>query len=199
MPLRAGRDLSLAAMGLLLLLPSSAALGEDLVSASFRMRGAGVSSGVSLLDSGSDSSGVAVAQPEPPGFAGSQNDLTTVAPGFWPIVAGGFPNLDLDGDLRPGFLDDDDDGDGLADGVETGTGVFVAPGDTGTNPFDPDSDADGFEDGVEVAAGSDPNDPGSTPPPIAVPALGAAAQLILVTLVTSTVALVHRRRPARRT
>ena len=36
--------------------------------------------------------------------------------------------------------------------------------DTGTDPDGPDADADGFPDAVETAAGSDPQDPSSTPP-----------------------------------
>lgn len=53
----------------------------------------------------------------------------------------------------------DTDGDGLADGVETGTGIFVGPGDTGTAPLDPDTDNDGAGDGLEVQVGTDPVDP----------------------------------------
>ena len=53
------------------------------------------------------------------------------------------------------------------DSVETGTGVFVSGGDTGTDPLDPDSDGDGLLDGVETGTGlfvsggntgTDPND-----------------------------------------
>jgi hypothetical protein len=44
----------------------------------------------------------------------------------------------------------DRDGDRLADAVETGTGVFVGPGSTGTDPNSPDSDGDGLSDGDEV-------------------------------------------------
>lgn len=44
----------------------------------------------------------------------------------------------------------DRDGDGLADDVETNTGVFQSPGDTGTDPDNPDTDGDGLSDGKEV-------------------------------------------------
>jgi hypothetical protein len=60
--------------------------------------------------------------------------------------------------------DDDDDGDGLSDLVETGTGIFVNASNTGTNALNPDTDGDGFSDGLEVQAGSNPNSGGDTPP-----------------------------------
>ncbi len=62
----------------------------------------------------------------------------------------------------------DTDGDGVQDRFETGTGVWVSGGDTGTNPLNPDTDGDGLVDGVErntgewVSAentGTDPLDP----------------------------------------
>jgi hypothetical protein len=77
----------------------------------------------------------------------------------------------------------DRDEDALGNGVETNTGTFVGPDDTGTNPALADTDGDGFDDGVEVAAGSDPNNPSSTPDspePPSVPALGPLAALLLV-------------------
>ena len=81
----------------------------------------------------------------------------------------------------------DTDGDGLTDLVETGTGTYVSPTDTGTspvkgdtdsdgrsdsaeisgtpktNPVNPDSDGDTFLDGDEVATGHDPNNPADNP------------------------------------
>ncbi len=57
----------------------------------------------------------------------------------------------------------DQDGDGLADDVETGTWLFRGADNTGTDPAEADSDADGFDDGVEVIAGSDPTNKRSKP------------------------------------
>jgi alpha-galactosidase len=45
----------------------------------------------------------------------------------------------------------DSDSDGLDDSVETNTGTYVSPTNTGTNPNNPDSDADGAGDWYEVA------------------------------------------------
>ena len=68
-------------------------------------------------------------------------------------------------------LDPDTDDDGLLDGVETNTGVFVDANDTGTDPQLADTDGDGFDDGAEVAAGTDPTDPLDFPAP-PIPAVG---------------------------
>ena len=66
--------------------------------------------------------------------------------------------------------DTDDDGDGLDDSVETGTGNYVDGTNTGTNPLNPDTDGDGICDGPNAVAGvcvagpdADPN--GAVPPP----------------------------------
>jgi hypothetical protein len=52
----------------------------------------------------------------------------------------------------------DSDGDGLSDADE-----YML---YGTNPNVADTDGDGFDDGVELAAGRDPKDPLSGPPPV---------------------------------
>lgn len=53
----------------------------------------------------------------------------------------------------------DTDGDGLGDLVETGTGVYVSPTDTGSSPTKTDSDGDGIGDDAEVTRvpPTDPN------------------------------------------
>ena len=51
--------------------------------------------------------------------------------------------VDTDLDGLPDNVDEDDDNDGLADSVETSSGI-------GTDPLDADSDDDGLSDGLEV-------------------------------------------------
>lgn len=68
-----------------------------------------------------------------------------------------FPNGEIRGQIEPP-VNNDTDGDGLENSVETNTGTFVSPTDTGTDPNDFDTDDDGYSDGVEVSLGSDPND-----------------------------------------
>ena len=50
------------------------------------------------------------------------------------------------------IADDDDDGDGLLDSVETDTGLYIDGQDTGTDPLDPDTDDDGICDGPSASA-----------------------------------------------
>ncbi len=97
------------------------------------------------------------------------------------------PQTDTDEDARGDVCDDDDDGDGLLDAVETNTGIYVSPTDTGTDPLLADTDGDGFDDAEELQAGTDPNDASSFPPPAlpALPALsnrGIAVLLVLLAL-----------------
>jgi hypothetical protein len=86
---------------------------------------------------------------------------------------------DFDGDGDGDACDADDDNDGLADTVETNTGTYVSPSDTGSDPLNADTDGDGLGDGTEVALGLDPN----TPNEIGVPALPHVAQLLALAVV----------------
>lgn len=70
---------------------------------------------------------------------------------------------DTDSDGVGDVCDEDDDSDGLLDVVETNSGVFVSPIDTGTDPLIADTDGDEVNDGDEVAAGTDPLDDTSYP------------------------------------
>jgi len=93
------------------------------------------------------------------GFAALANAASSIVPNKTcanpgvvcpdPLFHNGFDGLDPDGD---------EDGDGLPNRVETNTGVYVSPEDTGTDPYNRDTDGDGLSDGDEVhvtAAGLD--------------------------------------------
>jgi DNA-binding beta-propeller fold protein YncE len=99
----------------------------------------------------------------------------------------------FDGDAQGDACDTDDDNDGLLDTVETNTGIYVSPTNTGSNPLDADSDNDGINDGAEVAGGSNPNDPLS-PGPSQLPALPLVGQLLLTGLMLGAGGLSLRRR-----
>ena len=115
--------------------------------------------------------------------SGRLDSLRAVLPGFFWIEAGRSDFLDLDGDGAAYFLDADDDGDGLLDVHETGTGSYVSPQNTGTSVVRADTDGDGYSDGAEVAGGTDPTDPGSHPGGSpAVPLLSGLARLVLALL-----------------
>lgn len=102
---------------------------------------------------------------------------------------------DTDSDGMGDVCDPDDDGDGLLDGVETNTGSYVSPSDTGTDPLLFDTDGDGVSDGVEVQRGpylgSDPTDIGSTP--IVIPALPSGGLLVVAVLLLGAAAAMMRR------
>jgi YVTN family beta-propeller protein len=61
-------------------------------------------------------------------------------------------------------LNEDSDNDGLLDGVETKTSIYLTIKMTGTDPLNADSDRDGVQDGVEVSLSTDPNNPSHFPP-----------------------------------
>lgn len=107
--------------------------------------------------------------------AGWDNELVPVligavsdTHGDWGDLTKAFPVLLGDQDnpfspvtmvVSPGIPDQDSDGDGLMDSVETNTGEYKSPDDTGTDPHNPDTDGDGYSDGVEVDNGTNPHEP----------------------------------------
>jgi hypothetical protein len=104
------------------------------------------------------------------------------------------PNqLNTDGDDFGNACDDDDDNDGLLDVVETNTGTYNGPGDTGTNPLLVDTDGDGFGDSVEVEAGSDPTNAASIPGGAGMPALSVGGLAILAAAIAAAARRERRR------
>jgi hypothetical protein len=61
--------------------------------------------------------------------------------------------------------DNDSDDDGVLDGPESNSGIFVDSSDTGSDPLNPDTDGDGLLDGVESGSGNfvDTDDTGTDP------------------------------------
>jgi hypothetical protein len=124
---------------------------------------------------------------------GIDRDEDTVLDGLdnCPVVDN-LAQLDTDGDAAGNACDDDDDGDGLLDTVETDTGLYVDENDTGTDPLLADSDADGFDDAFEISAGTDPNDPYSFPGAVAVPGLRFPGATLLIAALCAAVARSRR-------
>jgi hypothetical protein len=203
--------LACAAIALFDAAPAAAA---DLVSPSYRLRGGHVAvAGGGWLTSTAPSptlsdAAASLGQSEAigPGFASS--DFEASWPGFFPIVAGGLPSQDRDGDGAPDTVeasppsgpgtdpfDPDTDADGLCDGPPSSLPACALGGEdlNGNGVYDPgvetdpnltDTDGDGYSDGFERSEGSDPLDPGSVPGGgVEVPALGAPGSAILMGLI----------------
>ncbi|MFQ5515837.1 MAG: thrombospondin type 3 repeat-containing protein [Myxococcota bacterium] len=165
--MRAFRDISprLAASGAILLagllFSSGPARGGDLTSANFRLRGGNLNGGGAVgMRSGAPSPGIgtlggSIGHSEALGFSGSQVTLRTAAPGFWPLVAGGFPTLDIDADLIQAFRDNcpfapnplQMDGGGVGAGSRPdGIGDACQCGDVDDDGTVDGSDTDAFRD-----------------------------------------------------
>jgi hypothetical protein len=118
-----------------------------------------------------------------PSYVSPQGEVRVRVSGFWANSTNlwNWSNA-LYWEVSPAVAAPDPDGDGLPNTVETNTGTYNGPGDTGTDPFvadtdgdglldgaevntygtNPtlrDSDGDGFGDGVENGSGTNPNDP----------------------------------------
>jgi hypothetical protein len=81
---------------------------------------------------------------------------------------------DFDNDGQGNACDTDDDNDGLLDTVETDTGVYVSPTNTGSDPLDADTDDDGAPDGT------DPNPVDPSIPGVEIPLLPFWGTLLLI-------------------
>ncbi|MEM7411035.1 MAG: thrombospondin type 3 repeat-containing protein [Myxococcota bacterium] len=174
---------------------AASAQAGDLTSPSYTLRGAHEASLASgaLTASGPRFSGgsVSVGQADAVGFSRAAGGLDTLAPGFWPLALGGFPNHDVDGDGIPSWLDDDDDGDRLADAIERNTGLFVSASDPGTSSVLADTDGDFYRDRFEIQVGTDPTSAASAPSALAVP-VGRVAAWVSVAAVLLGAAWVSR-------
>ena len=120
--------------------------------------GSAVTAATGYLTSGIDPSGHArLYAPSPVQIGSSISHFDTVANPDLLMEPSINSNLGSDLDLTDEQLIDvgwtpatDTDGDGLPDSVETNTGTYNGPSDTGTDPNSPDTDGDGLDDGAEV-------------------------------------------------
>ena len=96
--------------------------------------------------------------------AGAEATITESSPGTFEVTNEATSSASISvggvtvapGNTATGLTDSD--GDGLLDSVESNTGTFVDPSDTGTDPGVADTDSDGLSDGLEVLQhGSNPN------------------------------------------
>ena len=136
---------------------ATAAAAIDLSSANYRILGASVSGGghgtmTSLSPSPQIGAlGASLGQSEALGFAGSPVNLRTIAPGFWPIVAGDFPTLDVDADGVAAYRDNCPFAFNPAQ-TDTGGVLTSSPDGIGDTCQCGDVDNDGIVDEFDVEA-----------------------------------------------
>ncbi|MFQ5515694.1 MAG: thrombospondin type 3 repeat-containing protein [Myxococcota bacterium] len=155
-----------AMLGGLLLATSAAAV--DLSSENFLVIGSNFNGGgaarltPAVPGSGIGSLGSSIGQSEALGFSGSTDpsSLMTAVPGFWPIVAGAFPTLDIDGDGFQAFLDNCPFALNPLQEDISGVGAGSLPDGIGDACQCGDVDDDGVVDGFDVDTFRDaPADP----------------------------------------
>ena len=78
------------------------------------------------------------------------NDTAEILCNSNPLNSSSIPNEDLDGDNICDAQDNDIDGDGLLNSVETNDSVYINETSTGSDPYNADSDGDGYCDGDSV-------------------------------------------------
>ena len=88
---------------------------------------------------------------QPNGFSGLLDEIQIYDRALSEIEIGSIFSSGSEGVCKVSL---DSDGDGLPDSVETNTGIWVSPSDTGTDPNNTDTDGDGLLDGVETNTGT---------------------------------------------
>ncbi len=147
---------------------SNGASALDLTSASYRIRGSNVNGGGSTAMTSTAPSprigalGSSIGQAEALGFSGSSLTLISVVPGFWPILAGGFPTLDSDADFVPAYRDNcrftfnpgQEDTAGILTATPDGIGNACQCGDVDDDGDVDDFDINRFRDSLAVIPGT---------------------------------------------
>ncbi len=148
----------------------------ELSSASYRILGSSLSGGSDVAMTSTAPSprigalGGSIGQSEALGFSGSLLTLRTIAPGFWPILGGGFPTLDVDADAIAAYRDNcpfsynpaQTDGGGILTASADGIGDACQCADVDDNGVVDDLDIEAYREAL-----ADPIALGLTPAGVA--------------------------------